>query len=227
MRLFLLGDSTCAKKTADARPETGWGEYLADYLSDGWLLENRAVNGLATKDMISKGLFKAVLEDISAGDAVLIQFGHNDSKESDPSRYSAPWTQYIANLVYMADCLREKGAFAIFLTSIARRRFKDGLIIDTHGDYPAAMKAAAHQAGCPCIDLTIPTMIWLQREGDEGSKRFFMNFGPGLYPCFPNGCSDDTHLRPEGAQHIAGMAASYLRAVPGLPGFLVDGMMPK
>ena len=167
MKLFLLGDSTCADKTPEARPETGWGECIQEYLADGWVVDNRAINGLSTKDMIAKGLFQAIVDDASEGDAALIQFGHNDSKSEDPVRYSAPWTQFIANLVYMADKLREKNVSTVFLTPIARRRFKDGIIVDTHGDYPAAMKAAAHQAGCPCIDLTIPTMVWLQKEGPE------------------------------------------------------------
>ena len=32
-----------------------------------------------------------------------------------------------------------------------------------------------------------------------------MNFGPGLYPNYPNGKEDNTHLRPEGAELIANM----------------------
>ena len=182
MKVFLLGDSTCAAKVPSARPETGWGECFQKYLKDGWIKDNRAINGLSTKDMIARGLFQAVVDDASAGDIALIQFGHNDSKVADPSRYSAPWREYIANLVYMAEKLKAEGGSVVFLTSIARRRFEDGLIVDTHGDYPAAMKAAANQAGCPCVDLTMPTMIELQEAGDEGSKRYFMNFGPGLYP---------------------------------------------
>lgn len=220
MKLFLLGDSTCADKTPETRPETGWGECIQEYLADGWVVDNRAINGLSTKDMIAKGLFQAIVDDASEGDAALIQFGHNDSKSEDPMRYSAPWTQFIANLVYMADKLREKNVSTVFLTPIARRRFKDGIIVDTHGDYPAAMKAAAYQAGCPCIDLTIPTMVWLQKEDPEDSKKYFMNFGPGLYPNYPEGDSDDTHLRPDGAGYIAAMAADCLRRIPRFPAVL-------
>lgn len=221
MKVFLLGDSTCAAKVPSARPETGWGECFQKYLKDGWITDNRAINGLSTKDMIARGLFQAVADDASAGDIALIQFGHNDSKIADPTRYSAPWREYIANLVYMAEKLKAEGVSAVFLTSIARRRFKEGLIVDTHGDYPAAMKAAANQAGCPCVDLTILTMIGLQEAGEEGSKRYFMNFGPGLYPNYPDGKVDDTHLRPEGAEWIAALAYRELKRLEILTDVLI------
>ena len=171
--------------------------------------------------MIARGLFQAVVDDASAGDIALIQFGHNDSKIADPMRYSAPWREYIANLVYMAEKLKAEGVSVIFLTSIARRHFEDGLIVDTHGDYPAAMKAAANQAGCPCVDLATETMIQLQKEGDEGSKRYFMNFGPGLYPNYPDGKVDDTHLRPEGAEWIASLAYRELKRLEILTDVLI------
>lgn len=213
MRVFLLGDSTCAEKSAEARPETGWGECFQQYLKDGWFVDNRAINGLSTRDMIAKGLFQAIVDDAEPGDVALVQFGHNDSKSEDPSRYSDPWGQYIANLVYMAGKLAGKGVRTVFITSIARRRFSDGLVVDTHGDYPAAMKAAAHQAGCPCLDLTVPTMVMLQREGEEASRKFFMNFAPGLYPNYPEGDSDDTHLRPDGASWIASLVHDGLKSL--------------
>ena len=221
MKVFLLGDSTCAAKSSEARPETGWGECLQEYLKEGWVVDNRAINGLSTKDMIAKGLFQAVVNDAESGDAALIQFGHNDSKKEDPERYSEPWSQYIANLAYMADKLMEKGVSVAFLTSIARRRFVDGIIVDTHGDYPAAMKAAAHQAGCLCIDLTVPTMVLLQEAGECDSRKYYMNFAPGLYPNYPAGNADDTHLRPEGAALIAKLVYKGLKTA----GFCSDALI--
>lgn len=210
-RIMLLGDSTCAAKRSDARPETGWGEMLPRFVREGWTVDNRAINGLATKDMIARGIFQEALDCLSSGDIVLLQFGHNDSKAEDPSRYSAPWTEYIVNLVYITSRIKAKGALPVIITSIARRRFSEGLIIDTHGDYPAAAKAAAHQSGCPCIDMTVPTMVALQAMGEEGSKECFMRFDAGLYPNYPEGDDDDTHLRPRGAEWAASMIAERLK----------------
>ena len=190
---MLLGDSTCAAKRPDARPETGWGEMLPRFVREGWTVDNRAINGLATKDMIARGIFQEALDCLSSGDIVLLQFGH------------------IVNLVYITSRIKAKGALPVIITSIARRRFSEGLIIDTHGDYPAAAKAAAHQSGCPCIDMTVPTMVALQAMGEEGSKECFMRFDAGLYPNYPEGDDDDTHLRPRGAEWAASMIAERLK----------------
>ena len=139
-KLFLLGDSTCAIKEESKRPETGWGEMFQPYLGDGWLVVNRAVNGMSTRSCIEKGVFSAVLEEVSDGDAAIIQFGHNDQKEDE--RHTDPWTGYLVNLVYMVDKLRDKGTSAVIATSIPRRRFLSGILQDTHGDYIAAAIAA-------------------------------------------------------------------------------------
>ena len=216
-KIILLGDSTCSPRMPESRPETGWGEILPEFVREGWTVSNHAVGGLATKDAISRGLFQAALDEVSSGDVVLIQFGHNDSKKEDPSRFSDPWSGYVVNLVYMAEKVRKKGAFPVILTSIARRRFENGLVADTHGDYPAAAKAAAHQAGCPAVDMSVPTMIFLQREGEEASRGYFMNFPAGLYPGFPDGSVDNTHLTEKGARWISSLVRDLLKDIPGLP----------
>lgn len=218
-RLFLFGDSTCAVKLPEARPETGWGEAFPAYMNDGWIIDNRAKNGLSTRSAILSGIFSGALLAAEEGDAAIIQFGHNDSKP-DAERHTDPWSSYIANLVYMASELRKKGVAVYFATSIARRRFKDGDIEETHGDYPAAMKAAGHQAGVPVIDLTIPTMIALERMGDDESRKYFMNFPAGLYENYPDGKEDNTHLRPEGAAWIASLVAEKLSELDPVPPFL-------
>ena len=220
-RLFLIGDSTCAIKRDDARPETGWGECFQRYVKDGWVVDDRAINGRSTKQVLENGEFSAVLNDVSEGDAVLIQFGHNDSKAEDPSRYSEPWHQYLVNLVYMAEVLGRKGAAVYFATSIARRKFEDGLVVDTHHDFPAAMKAAAMQASVPCIDMTYITMVAIQRMGEIESKKMFMNFERGEYPNYPEGKSDDTHLRREGAEWIASLVYRQLSSLSPKPSFLI------
>ncbi len=210
-KLFILGDSTAARKEEAARPETGWGEAFGKYLRPGWRLDNRAINGRSTRDTISRGEFAAMLSEASSGDIALLQFGHNDEKLDDPARGARAWHEYKVNLIYMANALMEKGVRVIFLTSIARRSFAEGELLDTHGDWPAAMKAAAAECGIDCIDMTIPTMIGIMMKGEEASKEYFMNFASGIYPNYPDGDTDNTHLRPEGAEWVAGMVYRKLR----------------
>ena len=203
-RLFILCDSTGAVKTPLTRPETGWGETFGQYLKDGWILDNRSVNGRSTKDSIRLGEFQRVLDDSASGDAAIIQFGHNDEKLDDP-RGAEAWSAFRVNLIYMAEKLKAKGVHVIF---------------DTHGDWPAAMKAAAHEACVPCVDMTMLTMVEIMKKGEEESKDYFMHFGPGLYENYPEGDEDDTHLRPEGAEWISSLLYKALSSLPDKPEFI-------
>lgn len=145
------------------------------------------------------------------GDAAIIEFGHNDQKKDE--RGTEPFSRYAANLIYMAARLREKGIDVYFVTSVPRRKFKNGRPLDSHKDYIAAMKWAGHQISVPVIDITIPLMMDLAVLGDGESKKYYMNFGPGLYENYPEGKDDNTHLRPEGALWVAGEIASHLKAL--------------
>ena len=69
--LYLLGDSTCAIKREDARPETGWGEEFQSYVKDGWIVDNRAINGRSTKSFIDEGNFDSILEVADFGDSAI------------------------------------------------------------------------------------------------------------------------------------------------------------
>ena len=208
-RLFIFGDSTAAIKSDDARPETGWGECFAPYLSPHWILDNRAVNGRSTRQVLQNGEFFRALSIAAASDAALIQYGHNESKP-DAERHTEPWTDFVDNLSLMADSLHSKGVAVFFLTPISRRRFSDGILLDTHGDYPLAMKEAGRRLSVPVLDVTDATMKLLSELGEEKSRELFMNFDSGLYPNYPDGDDDNTHLRPYGAKTIAKIIADLL-----------------
>lgn len=208
-RLILLGDSTCAIKTPEARPETGWGEKIYLFMKPEWTVLNYAKNGRSTRSCLKEGIFREALMNAEEGDRAVIQFGHNDQKTDE--RGTDAFTTYIANLKYMASSLMEKGVKVIFVTSVPRHRFVDGKIVDTHKDYIAAMKTAGHQLGIPVLDITIPLMIDEAMMGEEESRKYYMNFGPGLYPNYPDGKEDNTHLRPEGAKWVASEIASQMK----------------
>lgn len=50
-------------------------------------IPNHAVNGRSTKSFIEQGRLAVIENEIRTGDFLFIQFGHNDEKESDKSRY--------------------------------------------------------------------------------------------------------------------------------------------
>src|SRR6186997_493982 len=121
--IFLAGNSTCAAKEPDKRPETGWGEMLGQHFKDGKVrIENRAMNGRSTKSFISEGRWQAIIDEVKKGDYVFVQFGHNDESKDKGERYTPP-EDYRKNLVRFISEVRSKGGFPVLLTPVMRRRF--------------------------------------------------------------------------------------------------------
>ncbi|HIT49897.1 MAG TPA: rhamnogalacturonan acetylesterase [Candidatus Pelethenecus faecipullorum] len=202
-RIITLGDSTMQFNPYNKFPQTGWPQALVRFIRPEVEIKNFAVNGKSTKNFIELKLFEKALNEIGEQDLVLIEFGHNDQKIEDPTRYTKPFEGYQSNLREMVECCTKRGAHVILLTPIAQRNFKDGVLVESHGDYPKAMMELASQMKVPCIDLYTLTKDVLRQEGEELSKRFYMNFGSGLYENHPSGLTDDTHLRYDGAFMVA------------------------
>ncbi|MDE6046813.1 MAG: rhamnogalacturonan acetylesterase, partial [Alistipes sp.] len=185
LRIYLIGDSTCATKKLDKQnPERGWGHMFQPLFDEAVLVENHAVNGRSTKSFRDEGRWERVYDKLQPGDYVFIQFGHNDQKINDSTRYSSP-VQYAENLRRYVREAREKGAQPVLLTPIVRRHFVDGVLTDTHGDYPAAMRRVAEEENVPLLDMEPLTREWVASLGDEASKACFMWVAPGTCPLYP------------------------------------------
>lgn len=209
IRIFMIGDSTMATKKPEVFPETGWGQVLSQYFNDKVIIENHAVNGRSSKSFLDEGLWQVVLDSLKEGDYVFIQFGHNDQKINSPKRYTAPYGEYTKNLLKYVRETRNKGAKPILFTSIVRRKFDEtGKLIDTHGDYPKAMKKMARKTKVPLIDMQKMTAELVQSLGAEKSKELYLWTEPNEQ--FPKGRQDDTHLCTEGAMQIAKLAVDAL-----------------
>jgi pectinesterase len=157
-------------------------------------------------------LWDKVYNAVRPGDYVFIELGHNDAKEDDPERYAAPWGAYQDNLRRFIDETRQKGGTPVLLTPVARRWFKNGkLDRECHGDYPAAMKAVAEEKGVILLDITTPTLDWIEGLGDEASRPYFMHLAPGQYACAPQGKTDNTHTVAAGARKVAEIVCGKVR----------------
>jgi lysophospholipase L1-like esterase len=206
--VWTIGDSTMANKKAEVAPETGWCQVFSAFVDQSVDVKNRAMNGRSTKSFIAEGRWKSVLDSLQAGDYVFIQFGHNDEKIQDSTRYTEPFTSYRKNLERFVRETREKGATPILFTSIVRRKFENGLLTDTHGNYPVATRLVASQMNVPLIDLQLLTAGAVTALGDEASKSIYLWTLPTGK--FPEGRKDDTHLNVEGAKLVAKLAAQQL-----------------
>ena len=211
-RVFMIGDSTMANKPLDL-PERGWGMALGQFLVDPAMVQNHAVNGRSTKSFIDEGRWDKVLAELKDGDFVIIQFAHNDEKKEDPKRYADPATSFRDNLRRFIRETRAKGGSPLLATPVCRRKFDAaGKLVDTHGDYPAAVRAVATGEKVPLLDLERATAKWLQATGDTASRKFFMWIEPGVHPKIPDGRKDDTHFIEAGAKAVAELAVNDIRA---------------
>lgn len=211
---LLAGDSTVAPAKPDEYPMMGWGDQLATHL--GAPVRNFAFGGATTESFIAGGSWKALVDETTAGDTIVIQFAHNDQKE--PALLAAR-DGFTRRLRMMIDESRARGASAVLCTPVERRRFEHGRVAASHGDYPNAIRDLAAQTSTPLIDLTAFT-TWLYEDlGEDASAGLLSHFAPGQYPGWPDAVADDTHFQLEGARRIAAFVAQSLRAFSGL----VDG----
>ncbi|WP_369245710.1 rhamnogalacturonan acetylesterase [Streptomyces sp. R41] len=200
--LYIAGDSTAAQKYADAAPETGWGMALPFFLGNDLPVANHAVNGRSSKSFIDEGRLDTILEAIAPGDFLIVQFGHNDEKSADPTRYTEPWTTYQDHLRQYVDGARARGARPAFATSVERRKFDaDGNAVPTHGDYPAAMRALAEDEHVALLDIQALSLALWQKLGVEETKKYF-NWTATE--------QDNTHFNPPGAIAVARLVAAEL-----------------
>lgn len=210
VNIYCIGDSTMANKKPEVFPETGWCQALPAFLDESAKVHNHAVNGRSSKSFIDQGRWQTVLDSLQEDDFVFIQFGHNDEKDYDSTRYTTPFGTYSENLERFIVEAREKGAIPVLFTSIVRRKFaEDGTLTDTHGNYPVATRQVAEKLNVPLIDLQKLSEEWVEKVGDEASKKMYLWTEPTER--FPEGRKDDTHLSDVGAAEVAKLAMQECR----------------
>ncbi|MFQ6601372.1 rhamnogalacturonan acetylesterase [Flavobacterium sp. C3NV] len=211
--LYTIGDSTMAnKKDPDKNPEHGWAQVLQPFFKDNFVVENKAVNGRSTKSFINEKRWDSIYKKLKKGDYVFIEFGHNDEKIEDSTRYTNPHTSYRYNLIRFVKESREKGATPILLTSIARRNFNEkGVLVPTHGDYPLETRLVAQEYKVPFIDLEYYTELLEQSYGPEKSKQLHLHFKAGENQYYDKDKADDTHLSLKGATAIAQIVINQIK----------------
>lgn len=212
VRIFLAGDSTCADKLPEKRPETGWGEMFGKHFKDGKVkIENRAMNGRSTKTFISEGRWQKIIDEMHKDDWVFVQFGHNDSSKEKGERYAPP-ELYRANLIKFVDEVRAKKGNIVLLTPVMRRRFdKEGKFVDSHGEYPDIVRSVASDKKVPLIDMHHKTETMIVKYGVEGSRSLFLQLKPDEHQNYPKGIDDNTHFNSKGADEVAALVVEGVK----------------
>lgn len=216
--IFWASDSTVQYNNIQTYPQTGMGQVLHLYLKPEIKVSNHAKNGRSTKSFMDEGRLQAIENEISEGDFLFIQFGHNDEKAQDPTRYADPDGLYVKNLETFIEVAQKKKAFPVLITPLARRCFReDGTLgPGEHGPYVASMKKTAERLHVPLIDLTDKSRRELMKFGPEESTNWYMHLPTGKYKNYPDGLTDNTHLKYDGAVRYAGLIAEGLQELGGI-----------
>ena len=223
--IFMMGNSTMADKPfKDGNPEKGWGQIFPLYFNQGIKIENHAVNGRSTKSFIDEGRWDTVFSRISAGDYVIMEFGHNDAKQDDPKRFADANTNYKWNLVRFINETKSKGGVPILATPIVRRRFdENGKFYDVHGDYPKVVRELSESMNVILLDLHKKSEVYIIKLGEERSKEFYLHVDADEFNLLPEGKVDNTHLSPCGAFRICDFAADEIKLkIPELAKYLKE-----
>lgn len=200
--LWLIGDSTVASYPDEKKPLAGWGQMLPEFCAPGVKVDNRAVSGRSCKSFIDEGRWDKILPLMKSGDYLLIQFGHNDQKKEDKTRYADPEVAYPELLTRFITEAQERGVTPILVTSVCRRQFKDGKLVHTLGGYPDAMRKLAKTKGIALIDLNTISYDNINALGETNSIKLFNHIGENEYPNW-KAQKDDTHFNQTGANTIA------------------------
>jgi len=198
--LFLAGDSTVTDQPRE--PAASWGQMLPRFFKPTVAVANHAESGETLKSFIAELRLAKILSQIKRGDYLLMQFGHNDEKQSWPQTYVDARTTYRAYLrVFIAEA-RLRGATPVLVTPVQRRQFDpDGRIRNSHGDFPEAMREVAREEQVALIDL------------ERMSRAFYEALGPEKAPlAFSAEGRDPTHHDDYGAYELAKCVAQAIRA---------------
>lgn len=226
-KIWVIGDSIASKHDDNSAenevPITGWGSVLQSFLPEDVTVENEAKSGRSSRSYTMEPVYRNVMKKVAAGDYMIVQFGHNDEKETprytDPNGDSNTEGSYkwYLKTYYIEPCF-EKGARVILASSVVRRLFNEdkGFGMQSHEVYAKAMKELAeeYQAQGKAVyfidtfEITKESYIQL---GEEGTKKLHAVIGMGDAMKM-----DDTHYGPYGAVYMASTIAQQLKAL-GIP----------
>ena len=207
--VFLCGNSTVVDQ--EDEPWASWGQMITRWFGPQVAIANFAESGLSCTTFLAQLRLDKILSQLKKDDYVIVEFGHNDEKEKKAG--DGAWYSYSRNLKIFVDRVRAAGGHIIFCTPTARRFFKDGHIENTHGDYPAAMKAVAEREQVPVIDLTQMSTVFYETLGEEGSKRALVHYPANTFANQEKPLADNTHFNPYGAWEIAKMVVMGLKQI--------------
>jgi lysophospholipase L1-like esterase len=172
------------------------------FFGQGIAFANYAESGESANTFIAAGRLEKLLTQACAGDYIFVEFGHNDQKQTGEG--IGPWTSFSESLRTFLTEARKRGMYPVLLTPVERRHFDEkGKIINTHGEYPDAIRKLAESENVPLIDLQLMSKVLYEALGVENSTKAFVHYPAGTFPGQEKALEDNTHFNDYGGYEIA------------------------
>jgi len=184
--VYMASDSTCCDQTGGGYG--GWGQMLPEFFGPPVAIANYANSGASS----NFGHWGDITSKWTAGDWVIIQFGHNDKGTADSAVQS--------NLEGMVSDAQAAKVNALLVSPPARATAIP--IGDQSSLHAAAAKAAAAAKGVPYIDLTALSTAWYDGLGMTKTQ---------VLTAYHAGGTDQTHTNLPGAEALAGLVAKAIK----------------
>lgn len=168
--IFLLGDSTVCDQPRE--PYSSWGQMLTRFLKPEVVIANHGESGETFKAAQARGRLAKILSLMQPGDYLIMQFGHNDMKEQGEG--IGAFTSFKSSIKHFVDETRKHGGLPVLVTPVQRRNFDaDRKIVNSHGDYPEAVRQVAREDHVPLIDLHAMSKTLYEALGPDRSVALF------------------------------------------------------
>ncbi|MBR6717364.1 MAG: GDSL family lipase [Oscillospiraceae bacterium] len=212
--VYVASDSTAQSYNASYAPQQGWGYYLADYFTDNVQVSNHSIAGRSSKSFYDNGRLQTILDQIKAGDYMIVCFGINDGAYNKEERY-APVCNNVDNPTqgsfeyYMTFYIKgalEKGATPILMCPTlsikgARQPFSAG-----YRNIDSACAALARKYNVPYFDLSAAM------ANDFNNRDYNTVYGYYMGSTTANG-TDFTHFTEIGAKVTAGIVCNGIKGL--------------
>ena len=213
VKIVLVGDSTVATGG-------GWGPGFCKLMTSNVNCVDVALNGRSTKSFIDEGAWTKALA--LKGNYYLIQFGHNDQKPDADRHTDADGSFQTYLKRYIAD-VRAIGGTPVLVTSLSRRTYRNGKVVEDLNDYAEATRKVGAAEGVTVVDLNalstklLDTMT--QEQADEFDAVAHVD-AKAENAAQPKPSLDRTHLNSHGQEVFGRMMAKALAS--GRPELAAD-----
>ena len=192
--LFLVGDSTMQTGTGNGEHGPwGWGSEIISLFDPAKIhVYNEGRGGRSSRGYIEEGAWEKILDRMRPGDSVIVQFGHNDSANSqnypdratitgvgeettqfgvgDAKKVIHTYGWYLRQ--YVKDA-QGKGATVIICSPVPRNNWNGDKIKRGFDGYAAWAATVAKTSGALFIDLNTLAANRYDALGREGSRPYF------------------------------------------------------